>query len=662
MRRIVVHCGSIVSANSPKRIQRYLLAYKLTQASLNLSVTQSHPLFTLQHYLTSENPVPHSSQSHRDEWGSNEEWRSNKEWRSNDEWEARPQKIRCPIHRSLIAMSGKQYSQSTCNPRTVDYPRMPLLRSIPVRSWLLVLSSALLQVFIFPTGGPVSSLREALGWIALVPFLAAILLPDTSGKPLRIRDAALLGYACGILWYLGNCYWIYQTMYLYGGMAKPIAFGILILFALYLGLYHALFAALIAVLRRSRFGTPGALLFTPFLWVAVELARARITGFPWDLLGYSQVDNLLLTRIAPIAGVMSISFVIAAVNAALVAYLFTTGKKRLLIPIVAAVLAFILQSGSPRGRYANLETTDQLAVMVQENLAVGEMAKYVEPIAPGEEIQQFSQMSLNPINQTLGNRRTIILWPEAPSHLRSDDPNFRAAIANLARTANAPAIIGSLGVDFTNTSPRGYFLYDSASLFDVTGNYQGRYDKVHLVPWGEYIPFKQFFGYFVHKLTEGAGDMDPGTQRNVFTTSGHTYGIFVCYESIFGDEVRQFANNGAEVLVNISDDGWYGDTGAPWQHLNMARMRAIENHRWLLRDTNTGVTTAIDPQGRIDLEAPRHTRAAYAFPFTFEQGTTFYTRHGDWFAWLCTLISVAALIFAATTSVRHSERSSSRTL
>ena len=149
--------------------------------------------------------------------------------------------------------------------------------------------------------------------------------------------------------------------------------------------------------------------------------------------------------------------------------------------------------------------------------------------------------------------------------------------------------------------------------------------------------------------------MDAGTERTVFSAADHTYGVFVCYESIFGDEVRQFALNGAQVLVNLSDDGWYGDTGAPWQHLNMARMRAIENHRWLLRDTNTGVTTAIDPYGRLNGEAPRHTRGAYAFPFAFESGTTFYTRHGDWFAWLCTLISVLAL---AATRVPHARKAS----
>ncbi len=516
---------------------------------------------------------------------------------------------------------------------------MMFVRSIPIRCWWLTLSSALLQVLLFPTDGPVSPLRAAIGWIALLPFFVALHLPTDHDRPLLVREASVLGYFCGILWYLGNCSWIYQTMYLYGGMPKPVAFGVLILFSLYLGLYHALFAASLAFIGRSRLGVIGALISAPFLWVAVELARARITGFPWDLLGYSQVDNLFLTRLAPIAGVMALSFVIAAVNALFTAYFFTRGRRKMLFPAAAFVIALILQTATLFAK-PGLEKTSQVAVMMQENLAVGEMAKTVEPIAPEDELQQFSAMTVQASSHV---QPTVILWPEAPSHLFSYDPNFRQQIGQLARTVDAAAIIGSLGIDRTDKNERGYYKFDSASLFDAAGSYEGRYDKVHLVPWGEYVPFKAFFGHLVTKLTEGAGDMDAGTERGVFHTGGHTYGIFVCYESIFGTEVREFAKNGAEVLVNISDDGWYGDTGAPWQHLNMARMRAIENHRWVLRDTNTGVTTAIDPYGRMQQQAPRHTRGAYAFPFAFEQGTTFYTRYGDWFAWICTLVTLAAL-------------------
>ena len=189
------------------------------------------------------------------------------------------------------------------------------MRLIPLRLWAAAVLSGILQVLPFPIAGPVPVWRTIFCWVALVPLIWAILANDKSDNPLTLRQGAALGYLCGFIWYLGNCYWIYQTMHLFGGLSKPIAAGILILFSLYLGLYHAIFAGLMTALRRSRFGVQGALLLSPFLWVAVELARARITGLPWDILGVAQVDNPLLTRLAPITGVYGLSFIIAGVNA-----------------------------------------------------------------------------------------------------------------------------------------------------------------------------------------------------------------------------------------------------------------------------------------------------------------------------------------------------------
>ena len=496
--------------------------------------------------------------------------------------------------------------------------------------------------------------RAWLAWVALVPLFVAILLPDSGGEPLRRLEAAALGYACGFAWYLGNCFWIYQTMHLYGGLPKPIAFCILVLFALYLGLYHAVFAVLLVVTRRAGSGVLTTLLLAPMLWVAVELARSRITGFPWDLLGNSQVENLWVTRLAPLGGVMAISFVVAIANAGVAGVFLLKGRLRLYFGGVGIFVALLSIAGSTfaKAPRATLEEPTQTAVLMQENLSVGAEGRTESALSTNDELQAFRRATLHP-KLVAGednhvsivaaqSHPTIFVWPEAPSHLRSDDPAFREAIRQLVQTAGAPGIIGSLGVDFADQARRGYYEYDSASLFKASGSYAGRYDKIHLVPWGEYIPFKRLF-FFAGKLTEGVGDMDPGSSRSVFEASGHRYGVFICYESIFGDEVREFVRNGAQVLVNISDDGWYGDSGAPWQHLNMARMRAIENHRWVLRSTNTGVTTSIDPFGRLAGEAPRHVRGAFSFPFAFIDGTTFYTRHGDWFAWLCAFVSLIAV-------------------
>jgi apolipoprotein N-acyltransferase len=173
----------------------------------------------------------------------------------------------------------------------------------------------------------------------------------------------------------------------------------------------------------------------------------------------------------------------------------------------------------------------------------------------------------------------------------------------------------------------------------------GRYDKIHLVPWGEYIPYKNFFS-FAKNLTQQAGDMTHGWRRVVFSSGGHRFGVFICYEEIFGDEIRLFAKQGAQVLVNISNDGWYGDTCAPWQTLNMSRMRAIENRRWLLRDTNTGITTVIDPYGRLTASVQRHALTSLAARYGYRSDQTFYTLHGDLFAYLCGIITLG--IIAAT--------------
>ena len=385
----------------------------------------------------------------------------------------------------------------------------------------------------------------------------------------------------------------------------------------------------------------------PLVWVAVELGRARITGFPWDLLGDTQVDNAWVTKLAPFAGVMGISLVVAAVNAGFAYAISFRGKLRVSVSvlIITGVLTVELGGTSQAVAHRSLSTKMPLAVLMQENINVGAVGKLDQPLTLAQEYEDFVSDSLEPVNaaslQTT-KQPAVIVWPEAPSHFQSNDPYFRRQLGGLAAARNVPVIVGSLGIDADASSSKGYFLYDSASLFTPQGSYAGRYDKIHLVPWGEYVPFKQLFS-FAEKLTEGVGNMDRGTSHSVFHPGGHAYGVFICYESIFGDEVREFAQRGADVLVNISDDGWYGDSGAPWQHLNMTRMRAIENHRWILLATNTGITTVIDPQGRTTDQAPRHVRAAYIFPFDYVQGTTFYTRHGDWLAWLCAVATLAAV-------------------
>ena len=537
--------------------------------------------------------------------------------------------------------------------------------------------SGILQVLPFPIAGPVPLWRTVFCWVALLPLLWAVLANDKNNNPLTIRQGAALGYLCGFLWYLGNCYWIYQTMYLYGGLAKPIAAGILILFCLYLGLYHALFGTLLAAFRH-RFDRQAALVLVPFAWVAVELARARITGLPWDLLGIAQVDNPMLTRLAPITGAYGLSFVIAAVNALWLVRIRLRERRYTRPALTAAGVILVVGYILGLRLIANPKPspTTATATLVQENLEVG--AVNTGPQPTGQQLlDSFSYLSRYPSTKFLlgtpelpGTQTVflfrqhapdegtdpsapiptptdLIVWPEAPAGFFTSDPNFHQRMNELAASSQALLIIGSIGIvpNPDAQSDRPYFKYDSASIFTPDGSSQARYDKIHLVPWGEYIPFKSFF-FFASKLTVGAGDMDRGSNRTVFSFRGHNYGTFVCYESIFGDEVRQFVKNGAEVLVNISDDGWYGDTSAAWQHLNMVRMRAIENHRWILRSTNTGVTAAINPYGHVTAALPRHLRSSLRVHFGYEHDLTFYAAHGDLFAYACALVTTLAFAWS----------------
>ena len=539
--------------------------------------------------------------------------------------------------------------------------------SLP-RSILAGLVSAVLLDFCFPVAGPLPPWRALLSWIALVPLLVALLSAPHAAR--YLRRAALTGYLCGVLWYILNCYWIYQTMLLYGHIPPLGSAGIVVLYSAILGLYFGIFGLLIASFRR-RFGLIPALALAPPLWAALELAASRITSVPWDQLGYSQVDNLWLTRLAPWTGVYGISFVLVVVNALLAAaFLAPARRSRLRTAAAGILLAGILQAGSFVSETRS--ATSSYAVLLQPNINVAAE----DTDWPGAQwngqiswILQQSQKTCTrafagvpgapfrtPDDCTLNTPPPgVILWPETASWFLSSDPRTASALAAITTTAHAPFIAGMLGQDAHGT-------YNSAVFTQANGSIAGRYDKIHLVPFGEYIPYRNLL-FFAHKITHQLSDLQRGTQRTIFRTdgvpgepaqeSGHSFGAFICYESVFADEVRQFTKNGAQVLVNLSDDGWYGDTSAPWQHLNMTRMRAIENHRWLLLDTNSGLTTAIDPRGRVTLSAQRHTLTSLVVRYGYRSDLTFYTRYGDVFAYLCCVVALPALLLGSLRSSRQ---------
>ena len=535
-----------------------------------------------------------------------------------------------------------------------------------------VLSAVLLELP-FPLAGPLPVWRTVFAWFGLVPLLCAILSATDSDQPRPLRRAFLLSYLCGVLWYAGNCYWIRDVMGQYGDM-PPLAPTLLLLgYSLVLGLYFALFGFAVALLRKTSGSRGLALAAAPVFWAGLELAASRITSVPWDQLGYSQVDNALVNQLAPWTGVYGISFVLVAVNALIAAGI---ALDRSSIKRLCGAGGVLLALGGSAGIFLKppQPAPTATAVLIQPNLDVAGSSLWMSPGEWDRHVVDFTRLATtNCTDYFQGVPQTaaplihpqcpapdsavhpdLVALPESPAPFFEQDARFQKAVIGIAGATQAPLVVGNVGMDYS-AETGGWQEYNSALVVSAGGQRVGRYDKIHLVPFGEYVPFSRLL-FFARKLTGKVSRFTPGDERKVFrlgTQNGesHRYGVFICYEAVFADEVRHFAQLGAEVLVNISDDGWYGDTSAPWQHLNMARMRAIENRRWILRDTNNGVTAAIDPYGRVRQSIPRHVAGALNAGYGFRDDVTFYTEHGDVFAWLCAILGFGIVVWAVRKSL-----------
>ncbi len=524
-----------------------------------------------------------------------------------------------------------------------------------------VLSAAMLELP-FPLAGPLPPWRSIFAWFGLVPLLCAILSVVESAQPRPLRRAFLISYLFGVLWYMGNCYWVRDVMLQYGDMPPLAPTLLLVGYSLVLGLYFGLFGMALSLVHKATGSARIALAAAPIFWAGLELAAARITSVPWDQLGYSQVDNALVNQLAPWTGVYGISFLLVAVNALIAGGIaLNRCAHQRLLGIAGVTLALLATAGiyikPPR------PASTATAVLIQPNLDVAGSGLWMGPGEWDRHIADFNKLAamqcktyIAGIPQTSASTGEIvcppfpthpdlIAFPESPAPFFEDDARFQKSLIDLAQTTQSPLVVGNIGMD-VSSGENNWRESNSALVVSADGARVGRYDKIHLVPFGEYVPFSRLL-FFARKLTGKVSRFTPGDERKVFRLNGHRYGVFICYEAVFADEVRHFAQLGAEVLVNISDDGWYGDTSAPWQHLNMARMRAIENRRWILRDTNNGITAAIDPYGRVRQSIPRHQADALPAQYGFRDDITFYTAHGDVFAWLCAILGFGIVVWAA---------------
>jgi apolipoprotein N-acyltransferase len=472
-----------------------------------------------------------------------------------------------------------------------------------------------------------------LAWVAI----ALLMLAALGARP---RDAVLFGFINGALFYPLSLPWIATVMQQYGdNISWLAASGILALMTLAGTLFPITFCLLVARVGKKSISMACAM--APFLWVVLEFARAHlpIISFPWNLLGYAASGNLAFVQLASITGIYGLSLLVAAFNAFLAwMFAFPSNQSRR-ITIGAAVALIVIAILGPR--FVPNAPAAYVAHLVQTNLPQEEMYPSNWMQLHAADMQQLESIGIDAAKKSPG----LIVWPEVPAPFSLQDPQFAAIADQIARESGQDFLVGV--VDWKmGTLYRGP-ASNSAVLLDPAGQRLFTYDKIHLVPFGEYVPLRKYL-FFAHSLIDSIGDFTPGHEYSVGPLPGGRFSVFICYEAIFSSEIRRFAANGAQLLINISNDGWFGRSSAPTQHLMMARVRAVENRRWLLRCTNTGFTVDVDPYGRIVAQFQRFTRGQLDAPYAFRTDLTPYTRFGDWLAWFCVLATILLLAFGVT--------------
>jgi apolipoprotein N-acyltransferase len=515
-------------------------------------------------------------------------------------------------------------------------------------AYALASASGALLALSFPKFG-----HPAVGWIALAPLLVALTLAGTT-----LWRAFTLGLLTGAFYFTGTLYWITGVMATYGDMARSVAVLINVGLVVYQAVYPAIFAL---ILRRLlvKHGPP-VLMAAPIVWAATELGRTHIlSGFPWVLLGYSQTTVLPIAQLASIFGVYGVSMLVASVSAA-VAMSATpriTGSafsssaasrpwrdknagRYLPLGLVFAVVIVVAVWGSRRAAKAEwTHTGEAIRVgLIQGNVDQDEKTQVGRAAA-------IFQDYLSMTRQAIGEGAQFVIWPESSTPFRFEDDLFAAAqIRALARQARVPILFGSdQFVRGANGVPTTF--YNSAFLVRPDGTTGGVYRKMHLVPFGEYVPAKQLL-FFAAPLVQAVSDFSAGEEAALLPVGDHLVSTAICYEVVYPDLVRRFVAGGSELLTTITNDAWFGPTSAPYQHFEQASMRAIEEGRYLVRAANTGVSGIVDPYGHVIARTSVYQRAVLVGDARFLKTSTFYARHGDVLAYASVLATAVLLLMA----------------
>jgi len=476
-----------------------------------------------------------------------------------------------------------------------------------------------------------------LAWIGFVPLLLSLWGKDR-------RQAFVSGYVFGLFYFFGTLYWIYHSINHFGGVSLVPSVCIVFLLCLYLGLYPAIFAFIYtSMIGRTRLP---ALLISPVAWVTLELLRSyAFTGFPWSSIGYSQYKFLHMIQIADITGIYGISFLVLAVNGAVVDLmllrkrtkkmpLFPTSYTLIGMALLAALLVSVFGYGVWRlGQDREGETFR--ASVIQGNI---EQDKKWDPAFQKEVLDAYFGLSQKAAESMPG----LIVWPEtAVPFLYGYDSKHTEELVEFQKKLGANLLLGGVMVNEAGTKPS--LLSNSAVLLDRGGKAIYKYDKMHLVPFGEYVPLRKVL-FFIDKIVEGIGDYVPGRSYIRAGTEFGSFATLICYEIIFPGMVRKFYTKGGDFIVTITNDAWFGKTAGPYQHFSMAVFRAIENRKPVIRSANTGISGFIDASGRIISKTALFTRETSTAEIKTDRTLTFYTKYGDLFSFLCVVLFIVISI------------------
>lgn len=494
---------------------------------------------------------------------------------------------------------------------------------VKLKEYLLACSSGIILSLSFPKIN-----LEFFAFLGFLPLLFAL-----KGKSLS--ESFRLSYFCGFIFNLIIFYWVMIVMQQYGKLPWPLALIILLLLATYLGLYFTLTFSTACFLERKGLKLTITL---PFLWVSFEYLKSSLfTGFPWENLGYSQFLLTYMIQVADITGVYGVSFLIVIFNTFLFS-LITSWKTLKKIPKFETLLILFLFFIVFCYSYLRIENIKKVmgdretitVKLIQPNI---DQAVKWNPEYQEETLRILESLTLTPRD----DHSELIIWPEAavPFYYQLNGDKAVRVQEILGKSHASCLLFGSPAISIEGSEIK---YYNSAFLISSEGKILGRYDKIHLVPFGEYVPLKKIL-FFVQKMVKDIGDFSSGKESGVLSCEDKKLGVLICYEIIFPELARRCIQKGASLLITITNDAWFGRTSAPYQHNSMAVFRAIENRVFVLRCANTGISSIIDPSGKIISSTKIFTPAKITGKIKLLKFPTIYKKYGDIFAILCIIIS-----------------------